>query len=216
MVTWESKKTKSDYPTMNKLLVVDTETSGLLPGVHSLLSIGLVVWNGQIEESEEILVQCNGEIDPRAMEINRINLEEHEKVALPYFEAKTKFLGFLRKNFNDTEKITIAGHNVNFDVSFLKVWFDCIGSDNKFSDIFNHRVLDTNSIGHFLYLANVMEKDSVKSLDALLKEFDVKIDEDKRHTALGDALGTAMLLSEMVGWMDTRLNYHGSSDWFND
>jgi DNA polymerase III subunit epsilon len=179
----------------DRLLFIDTETGGLDPNKHSLLSLGMVVWeDNKIVDSQELLIN-DGQLSvtKEALSINKINIEEHKKIAIPSAQAIEKIIAFISKHFPDQRKITIAGHNVHFDVNFLKLFF----SRNKkdFSKYFSHRIIDTSSILYYLYLAGQIAQKAISS-DAAFELFEVKV--DGRHTALGDAIATAKLFTKLL------------------
>ena len=62
-------------------LFIDTETGGIDPQKHALLSIGLVVWdNGSIIASKEILIkQGDKSITQRSLNINKIDCAKHNQ-----------------------------------------------------------------------------------------------------------------------------------------
>ncbi len=66
------------------LLFLDTETGGLDPRKHSLLSIGLVVGDGpKVVNSLEILVRHEPfVVSAGGMKVNRIDLVQHAAAAL--------------------------------------------------------------------------------------------------------------------------------------
>ena len=67
---------------MSRLLFIDTETGGVDPNKHSLLSIGLVVWDsydGLIYEKEYYVKQREYVITQTARQINKISLEDLRK-----------------------------------------------------------------------------------------------------------------------------------------
>lgn len=180
---------------MTKLLFADTETGGLEPESSSLLSVGLVVWeNGNIINEKEILLKENNlKLSDKAMGINKIDINAHITKAVEHNEAIRLIKDFCFENFVIPPLITLAGHNINFDIKFLKHLFK--QSDNLYSKIFSHRSIDTASILKFLYFSNILETD-ISSSDAAFKHFSINI--EKRHTALGDARATALLFNELL------------------
>ena len=179
----------------DSILFIDTETGGLDPEHHSLLSVGLVVWrDNEIYETEEILINdgiLNATRD--ALEINRINVDEHKNSSISPQEAIQQMIQFLKRNFDISEKITLAGHNIGFDISFVRHLFK---SENyNFLDYFSHRSIDTASILHYLYLAGKLESKITGSEDAFTY-FGIEV--AGRHTALGDAIATAQLFSKLI------------------
>jgi len=180
-----------------KLLFIDTETGGLDPRQHSLLSIGLVVWTPQgILASEEILLKEKVfRIDHHALKVNRIDLSVHASQAVSHPEAMQRLQAFVAKHFGG-KGIVLAGHNVSFDIGFIKQWFEEQAAD--FSSLFSHRSIDTHSLLSALYFSGlVAEKvtDSSKAFDYF------KIGVEQRHTALSDAIATATLFGKLLDLM---------------
>lgn len=179
----------------DRLLFIDTETGGLDPTQHSLLSIAMVVCkNMEILESLEIFIN-DGKLNvtDEALKINKIDLEKHKEISLSPGEAISKILDFLKRNFDTNEKITMAGHNINFDVNFLR--FFLAQNKENFSKYFSHRFIDTSSILYYLYLSGNL-KDKVLSSSDAFAFFGISV--EGRHTALGDAIATAKLFTNLL------------------
>jgi DNA polymerase III subunit epsilon len=179
----------------DKILFIDTETGGLNPSFHSLLSIGLAVWqNHEIIDQTEILVNDGKlNVSEQAMQINQIDLSEHIQTALTPSQALERLDGFTDLHFDNTQKITLGGHNVHFDVNFLKVLLSGQGRD--YHKRFSHRFVDTSPILYYLFLAGKLKQKATSSQEA----FDLfSIQVDKRHSALGDALATADLFNKLL------------------
>lgn len=187
---------------MTKLLVVDTETGGIDPDRHSLLSLAAVVWaDGRVEGEIEILVgEADVTVTARALEINGIDLVDHARRSVPPAEALAQLLGFVTKHFQVElaagEQVVLVGHNVAFDVGFLRRLCRLAGA--AYPGQFSHRMLDTASVLRFLSLAGFVPAKAVASTEAFA-HFGVRIPAELRHTALGDARATADLLTRLVG-----------------
>jgi DNA polymerase III subunit epsilon len=179
----------------DRLLFIDTETGGLDPDKHSLLSIAMVVWeNREIIDFQEILINDGIlSVTRAALSINKIDLEKHKQSALSSSRAIDEMLSFIGKHFPGKGKITLAGHNVHFDANFLKVFFSANNKD--FSEFFSHRIIDTSSILHYLYLAGRIKQKAISS-DEAFALFDIQV--EGRHTALGDAIATARLFTKLL------------------
>lgn len=178
-----------------KILFIDTETGGLDPEYHSLLSIGLVQWeDSRITGTKEILVN-DGKLNvtEAALAINKIDLNSHKVNAIAQDNAIQEILSFIERPVNQKEKITLAGHNVCFDIRFIRHLFE--SQNYNFEDYFSHRSIDTSSILHYLYYTGKMDRKIVGSSDAF-KHFEIEV--RGRHTALGDAIATAELFSRML------------------
>lgn len=179
----------------DRLLFIDTETGGLDPDKHSLLSVGMVIWKDmKVIDSQEILINDGVlVVTKEALSINKIDLEKHRQSAVLKDEAMNQILSFLERHFPGQEKITLAGHNVHFDVSFLKTFFSA--NNKNFSDFFSHRLIDTSSILHYLYLSGKIKQRAISS-DNAFALFGIRV--EGRHTALGDAIATAELFTKLL------------------
>lgn len=180
-----------------RLVIIDSETSGLDPTVNSLLSIGVVVWeDGQIRDDIELFIaEEKIATDPESMRINKINLSLHKQHAISPNEAVRKLEIFLSKYFDFKSRIPLAGHNVSFDVGFLRRLYRLAGFN--YENRFSHRLLDTASVMRFLAIAGRLPIDN-PGLDAGLKYFGINVAARDRHSALGDARATAKLLRELI------------------
>ena len=179
----------------SKILFIDTETGGLDPNSHSLLSLGMVVWDNYfITSSKEIFIN-DGILNAteEALNINKIDLDFHKLVAISPKEAIEQIKTFIQENFNSDEKVTLAGHNINFDVNFLK---KCFHNENyEFNKYFSYRTIDTSAILHYLYLGGVINHKAI-SLDQACNLFGINI--PNRHTALDDTVATANLFTKLL------------------
>ena len=186
-------------PFPDRILFIDTETGGLDPLRHSLLSIGLVVWeNLEILDEKEILINDGRLIaTDEALSINGIDLDDHAKHALDPASAIVELNSFVRLHYNAGELITLAGHNVCFDISFLKHFLH--DNNIQFGRLFSHRSIDTSSILYYLYLSGKLKVKAISSSEAF-EHFGITV--EGRHTALGDARATAQLFSLLINLYD--------------
>ncbi len=178
----------------NRLLFIDTETGGVEPEEHSLLSLGIIVWeNGKtIFEDETYIKDTVYKVTAQALAINNIDISYIDKIGLDKQEVVQKIKGIKERYFSN-RIMTVAGHNVAFDVSFLKQLYKSNGY--SFMDDFSHRVVDTSSILQFLYYAGKIET-NISSSDAAFQYFNIEV--EKRHTALDDCRATVRLFNELV------------------
>ncbi|WP_271068679.1 3'-5' exonuclease [Caulobacter sp. NIBR1757] len=185
---------------MNRLLVVDTETGGLDASSASILSIAGVLWESGRTGERFLINVAEPEIcaDDRSLEINKIDIEKHILSAVEPAEAVKLIDTFIQDNFDGSDQkdgIVLAGHNVNFDVSFLKRLYRLAGQ--SFDERFSHRVLDTASVIRFLSLSGQLPLWDSNSTSAF-EYFGISPPGRDRHTALGDAVATASLLTNLV------------------
>lgn len=179
-------------------LFLDTETGGLEVERHSLLSIGLVVGeDGVVAESLELLIRHEPYVvSAGGMAVNRIDLVQHDRVALEPAEALARWDDFLDRHFPVPGlPILLVGHNVAFDRAFLAAFFAQQG--RALEPRISHRIIDTHSIAAALRDAGRLDLPSLDS-SSLFAHFGVEVPEASRHTALGDALGTFELYWKLV------------------
>lgn len=172
-----------------KLVFLDTETGGINPKVNSLLSIGLVIWEDKkiIFEKEFFLKEEQYNITPKAMEINKLNLDELKKNGIEKNKIKEEITKIIKRNFED--KAILAGHNINFDISFIKTIF----TEEEFMNLFSYRSIDTASIIKYI---SIKKNINLTSLDDAIKYYNLKI--EKRHSALDDAIVTAKIFNLLL------------------
>lgn len=174
-----------------RLVFCDTETGGLSPETDALLSIGLADWvDGQILDTTEIFVDPEGLVcGAKAMEVNGIDLDVH----LAYSVSRSDAAKLLRDWCRPRGRVILAGHNLGFDLAFLKPLF----GPGMWSASFSHRVLDTMQVLLFLGHAGLIPE-GIGKLDQAIAHFGLAMPEGKRHTALADALATAELYSRLL------------------
>jgi len=185
---------------MSDLLFIDTETGGLDSRVHSILSLAAVVWrDGQLGSRFEVFIrEPDLSMDPEAMSVNKIDVKWLQSNGKSPQRAVEEFEMFLGQNFSiadDAPRITLAGHNVGFDVEFLKRLYGF--SNHSYDKRFWHRTVDTSSILAFLILAKIIPIDVPRS-DIAFSYFKIEFEPNSRHTALGDCIATAKLFNRLL------------------
>lgn len=176
---------------MTRLLVLDCETGGLDPSTDALLSVGLVDWqDGAVLRTEEIMIDPEGlACHAKALEVNGIDLEVHCAYSVPRAYAARKITDFCRP----MGRPWIAGHNVAFDISFVRRLF----TPEELRKVFSHRPLCTLQILGYLGHAGKIP-DGIGKLDQAITYFGLEMPAGKRHSALADALATAELYSKLL------------------
>ncbi len=186
----------------NRFVFIDTETGGTDPQKHSLLSIGVVVWDKDIGiiSQKEFFVKSEQYIVTReAQGINKFNIETHSKFAQEPKIVINELIAFLYNYFPENTAFPVVGHNIQFDINFLKEFFRQNG--RSFNNYFSHRSIDTYSIFKALTLAGVINKNLNSSADAF-NYFNIKV--KKRHSALSDCIATVELFEAMIGLLKNK------------
>lgn len=196
-----------------KLVVVDTETGGLDPQVHSLLSVGMwtldtverTIYNPLyflVREPHIVTV-------PQAMEVNGLGVEDIEKDGLDPHSA----LHVIRNYCRDLgDKPSPVGHNIAFDIAFLNRLVRLTDTEDLGLP-FHYRTVDVPSVLTTLYLAGVLPSD-ISSSQKALKYFGME--RGSVHNALHDAECTGKVYLKLLGMLDSANTILGSiQGWIN-
>ncbi|MEP3441151.1 MAG: 3'-5' exonuclease [Sulfitobacter sp.] len=169
-------------------VVFDTETTGLEPQSDEVVQLGAVrIVNGKVVTSEdfETLVNPGIPIPKRSTQVHGID-NSMVADAPDFTEVCKKFHAYA------ADSILIA-HNAAFDMAFLHRRAATL-------DIgFDHPVLDT-----VLMSAAIFGASAVHTLDAICARLDITIPQDKRHTAMGDAIATSQAFMAMIAIFEGR------------
>jgi len=184
------------------ILAYDTETGGLEAGKHSLLTAYFCVIDPKTYEMiDEIDLKVKPDdgkynVTPKAIEINGIDLEEHDKVAMTYTEANKVLKAFLVKNKIKGKRnhYISLGQNVGFDMNFLKA---SILSEAEFkSHGIYHGTLDTKSIVDFLKIIGIFPPTMRTSLGDIIDH--LGLPKRNAHEAKDDVLMTVDAFKGLV------------------
>ena len=185
-----------------RLLLIDTETGGLDPNVHSILSIAALVLNydGQVidefyrlvNEAEDGFIMATEE----ALKINGLTKEQCQDKGVHPRTVVRELLQLLAEH-DMTESVTLVGHNVGFDRGFLKRLFAKGFAADVFDDVFSHRMICTQSGAGLLDQAGVIRLTST-SLDGVCKFFGITLDRSNGHHAMTDARATAEVFHRLM------------------
>lgn len=180
----------------NRLLFLDTETGGINPQKHSLLSVGVVVWDdldGILYSDEFYIRSDHYSITAQATRINHFNELDHNNKACEPIQVVLRLIKLKDSFFSEYPSIPLAGHNIGFDVQFIKHLF--LTCNRSYEKVFSHRLVDTYSIIKFLADCRLIPC-SVNSSASAFKHFGIKVVD--RHTALGDAYATMQLYTKLI------------------
>lgn len=181
-----------------RLVVLDTETGGLDPQVHSLLSVGMwtldtdtrILYNPLyfvVREPEIVTV-------PQAMKVNGLKLEDIERDGLDPHAALHLIRNYCREL---GDKPTPVGHNIPFDMVFLSRLVRL--TDTTSTGLpFHYRTVDVPSVLTTMYLAGVLPKD-ISSSQKALEYFGME--RGTVHNALDDAECTGKVYLKLLGML---------------
>jgi DNA polymerase III epsilon subunit-like protein len=180
-----------------KYLGMDIETGGVTSD-KSLLTAYFVVID---EDLKTVYGELDLKIKPsdgvynvtaEALEVNKIDLIQHDKEAVTEDKAATMLYEFLDKHApSGTIKLTPLGHNVAFDINFIKERLT-----KNFNKFVSYRVLDTSSVCQFLKLTGKVSRDLEGSLEKLAAYFGISL--NTLHNAKDDTWLVVEILKRMV------------------
>lgn len=183
-----------------EFLVIDVETGGLDPKQYSLLSVAGIVWRPlnneekikplfDIKINEGKIITCAD-----ALKVNKIDLRTHCNDAFKPSDA----VKFIKQKITESglkRRVLCAGHCVHFDISFLERLYRL--ADYRIDEDFNTQYrFDSSNLMMWLYLSGKIDYEKPNS-NNLFKLTATEPEEDKRHTAMGDALATAQALQKI-------------------
>ena len=182
-------------------IVLDTETGGFDPSVHSLLSVALIKTTANFQELKELHIKIKYpvvHVSPEAMEVNKLDLRATSSWLKPD-QARSAILKFLdvpediETNTNAYAAYTLCGMNVQFDVGFMKKFL----GEKTFTNIFYHRVEEIMSNFRDLQKTGAVRSPKGYKLFQLLEALDLKFDSEAMHDALYDAKMAVKAAREM-------------------
>ncbi|WP_416694492.1 DNA polymerase III subunit epsilon [Candidatus Pseudothioglobus sp. Uisw_050_01] len=172
-------------PNMERLIVLDTETTGIRPEEgHRIIEVGAVqILNREITNTEyHKYVQPNR---PVGDSVNIHGITDKFLINKPQFDKiSNDLLSFIKG-------ATLIIHNAPFDLGFLNNELKINGINQKIEDMC--QIIDT------LELSKLQRPGTMHNLDALCRRFGVDTSARTRHGALLDAQILAQVYLAMTG-----------------
>lgn len=180
------------------LLFLDTETGGLDPQKHSLLTVGAVAYTGKGDYRENTfnlsLRLPEYRVTAEALKVNGLDLREVYDGGLPPDMAATLFSGFVTGHFGVVEPPVVVGLNVPFDIAFMRTLLEPQGIDME--TLLGHRHMDLTGVLRFFASIGKIPPELASSKKAF-EYFGVT--NKHPHDALSDALATVELYEALKG-----------------
>ena len=183
--------------------VLDTETTGLSVNEgHKIVSVGAIkIKNYQLIENEILdeLINPEREIPFASRNIHYIS-DDQVKDKPNIYQLEKKINNFL-------ENTILVGHNVDFDIGFIK--------KNAARTSLATTVKRITSIDTILLAAGLYPSLESYELSFLCDHFRIKTFDQIRHSALGDAVITARLFLFLLDTAKNRNNVHTLGELIN-
>jgi DNA polymerase-3 subunit epsilon len=178
-------------------IAIDTETTGINSDCQ-VLTAYFIVLDSDLNEIANLDLKIRYpyyKIYTKALEVNKIDLLEHDRQAVDLPKAKSLLAQFLTSHKPQFRYIPL-GHNIKFDLTMLKN--SGLLSDESY-DSFSPNALDTIVIGQFLKTCKIIPNKQSLSLTNLCNYLNIKMEGSistsvQFHTAEYDIRMTIELL----------------------
>jgi hypothetical protein len=167
---------------------------------YSLLTAYFMVTNDKFENLGDLYLQVKpddgGEyvLSGQGMAVNGINIQEHDKVAIPYKQAKPMLYDFLRKMAKGMHLVPV-GHGVKGDIEHV---LDKLLSRGSWEQHCSYHYIDTSVVLQYLRACGKMPYDTDGSVSALASHFNIDVDKNILHNAKYDTQLTAEVFQKMI------------------
>ena len=164
---------------------------------YSLLMAYFMVTNSEFNVLGDLYlpVKPDGDyvVSGQGMEVNKINLQEHDKIAITYKQAKPELFNFLKHMSNGVRLIPV-GHGIRGDISHFQKYLISEGSWEQFC---TYHYIDTSVVLQFLRACGKMTEDCDGSVTDLAAYFGVIVEGDD-HDCRVDTMKTLGVFREFV------------------
>lgn len=172
---------------------IDIETTGLNPKIDKIVELAAIIEkdNNIITSYQEYIKYPDYPINSKdAFNINGLSEKFLEKHGINFDSAISDIEEFLfYQSVYKEEKLIIAGYCIDFDISFLKNYFQDI-----FNNVFDKNIIDVKKIADS-YLINNKIKLVNKKLETVCNYFNIKQD---FHSAMPDVIATKELYYKLI------------------
>lgn len=180
-----------------RFLALDTETGGLSPDKHDLLTAYFAVLDEDMQPTADLYLKLKPDAmapfraSAEALEINGIDLIKHREEAVTMVEGRDQLTAFLSQNLPADERYVLIGHNVPFDLKFVSRQLLPAEELAKFAD---GRRFDTMDIAKSLRADGRLKAPNVK-LGTLVDFFGIP--RGNAHNARNDVIMTVLIFKEL-------------------
>ncbi len=184
---------------MERLIVLDTETTGIEPSEgHRIIEIGCTeIIDREITENNEY--QQYIQPDRLVGDSERIH-----GIKDSFLKGKPKFEEIAEEFLEYIEGATLVIHNAPFDLGFLNHELKLMGMDQSIED--NCTIIDT------LEVSKQQRPGTMHNLDALCRRFEIDSSARTVHGALLDAQILAQVYLAMTGGQSTLFSDNSNND----
>jgi len=195
---------ETDKPKLSKRfrnylpVVIDVETGGLNSKTDALLEVAAVTLEmndeGKLARNEthfsHIQPFPSANLDPAALEINKIDPHHPFRFAIPENEGLEQLFQFVKEALKkqNCQRAILVGHNPSFDLSFIQA--ACKRCEIKKTPFHKFTTFDTATLGALAFGQTVLAR--------ALKAAKIPFNPNEAHSAIYDAEKTADLFCLIV------------------
>jgi DNA polymerase III alpha subunit (gram-positive type) len=181
------------------LAFIDVETTGLIPGYHEMIDIGIVMTDLDGNAIDELFIRVQPEhperTDAGARAVNAYDEQRwHELGALSSAAAIDRMTGFHTRVAGDRHVLMVA-FNSHFDAAFLDHLFR--SGDRSWRELYHYFVLDLPSMAWSLGIRNLTGT-SISSMLDIEDEPHVA----EQHTGITGARLNARIYRALLAYTD--------------
>lgn len=201
---------KSDY------IVLDTETGGLDKYANPMTQFAAVILDGvtlkEVDRWETyIKPYCDLKIEDEALKHTFVSMTDIKAGVKLDLWAKT-FVSFCKQHQHTAKskemgRLVIVGHNIPFDIGFIKVALMLAGYDEIYDDLIFPNFIDTFDLAKMMWGVG-KDRDEKLNLSACCERAGIKITD--AHGAMNDVEATSALFKYFIKKL--RANKGGSSE----
>ena len=181
------------------MIIVDVETSGLVPERNGILSIGAINFKDPTQYFYgEGKPHPSVEISQGALDVNGYTREQLDEMPKTIKEVMLEFIKWVDEQDPSVPRI-LAGHNIGFDYYFILNELDRNDIDRR-NFPFKHRTIDLHTIAQTHYIQKKgFQYPKDMGADFIQKKLGLPV-EPSPHYALNGALYEAECISRL--WFD--------------
>lgn len=191
-----------------KYLIIDTEATGLNAWKHGIIQLAWVTLDSNLNILDQNVIDIKPpvgySVSNEALKINGFTIERIEK-GLSYNEACDTFTSSIKSSFGENKPICV-GQFLPFDFKMIEMMYSVIDRGDEFESIISNSLIDTKSTVLALNLnAELNNREipfpitSLSKPGGLKEKFNLSFDS---HDALGDCLGTRLVLLEILKYLN--------------
>lgn len=185
---------------VTKFIALDVESGGIDRRTTSLLTACFIVTDSNYKTLDELnlTIKPNDgvyKVVASAMEVNGIDLIEHDKKAITYSEAGNRLRVFLSNNSSpDKDKRLVPlGKNVTFDIEFIN---EHLLSKGVWNNFVSYKFYDLTTAILFAKRTRALSQSAPESLSALADHLGIRFT-TRAHEARSDTIMTIEIMRRL-------------------